>query len=75
MKKYGRSVAIYFIIFAVIIAVLSMTNRNFSNQMNVVEVTYSDLMDNLEEDKVSRLQVRSTYRSSYAALACSCSWQ
>ena len=57
MKKYGRSVAIYFIIFAVIIAVLSVTNRNFTSQMAAVEFTYSDLMEDLEQDKVSRLEV------------------
>lgn len=59
MKKYWSSIGLYGLIFVIIIAALSITNRNYVRQ-ETVEYTYGDLLEMLDEGKITKIEVQNS---------------
>ena len=57
MRKFWQSIGLYAVIFIVIIAALSITNRNFAPTQTVA-YTYSDLINKIEDNEVRQLEIQ-----------------
>ena len=58
MKKYWRSVGLYGLIFVIIMAVLVFTGEGVKPSVKEVKAyTYSDLMSDLEKDRIKKLEI------------------
>ncbi|MEA4816063.1 MAG: ATP-dependent zinc metalloprotease FtsH [Lachnospiraceae bacterium] len=57
MKRYWQSIALYGLIFAIIITVVAITNEDYSVQPEY-EYTYNDLLNKLNNDEVTSLEIQ-----------------
>ena len=59
MKKFGSTIGLYGLLFVIILAAVFATNKSFG-QREPVEFTYSNLIQSIQNDQVTELQVQNS---------------